>query len=168
MQSLKIIVVCVLAAIGYGIVHDQITARICVEYFTIFHPPIFGGTQSPTLLAFGWGVIATWWVGVTLGIPLSVIARAGKWPQLTAVDLLPMIRNLLLFMAVAALCAGITGYFHGIMPRYIAGSLPPEIHRRFVADLWAHIASYASGFIGGIVVWIGAFRKRLSDNPRPS
>jgi len=33
MQSIKIILTCVVAAILYGIVHDQITARICVEYF---------------------------------------------------------------------------------------------------------------------------------------
>jgi hypothetical protein len=54
-EHLKIILACVAAAIIYGILHDQITARVCVEYFTIFHPPVFA-TQSPTLLAFGWGV----------------------------------------------------------------------------------------------------------------
>jgi hypothetical protein len=59
MQSIKIILTCVVAAVLYGIVHDQVTARICVEYFLVFHPPIFP-TQSPTLLALGWGVIATW------------------------------------------------------------------------------------------------------------
>ena len=31
MQSLKIILACVLAAILYGIAHDQITARLCIE-----------------------------------------------------------------------------------------------------------------------------------------
>ena len=58
MESLKIVVGRVLAAILYGIVHDQFTARICVEYFTVFHLSIFQ-THSPTLLAYGWGVIAT-------------------------------------------------------------------------------------------------------------
>jgi len=33
---------CILAAVFYGILHDQITARICVEYFTIGHPIVFG------------------------------------------------------------------------------------------------------------------------------
>jgi len=32
MQFLRIVVACVLAAIAYGIVHDQVTARVCVEY----------------------------------------------------------------------------------------------------------------------------------------
>jgi hypothetical protein len=58
MESFKIVLGCVLAAVLYGIVHDQFTARICLEYFTVFHPPVFQ-TQSPTLLGFEWGVIAT-------------------------------------------------------------------------------------------------------------
>jgi hypothetical protein len=31
----------------YGIVHDQVTARVCVEYFTVGHPPVFQ-TNSDT------------------------------------------------------------------------------------------------------------------------
>src|SRR3954471_15229661 len=78
-----IILLCIVAAVMYGIVHDQITARVCVEYFTIGHPPIFN-TDSPTLLGLGWGVVATWWGGVVLGIGLAIAARAGTsrppWP----------------------------------------------------------------------------------------
>jgi len=65
-EHFKIILLCLAAALVYRILHDQITARVCVEYFTVFHPPIFA-THSPTLLALGWGVIATWWVGLLLG-----------------------------------------------------------------------------------------------------
>ena len=79
-EHLKIIIACIAAAIIYGILHDQITARVCVEYFTVFHPPVFA-TQSPTLLACGWGVIATWWVGLFLGLFLAVAARIGPRPS---------------------------------------------------------------------------------------
>src|SRR3954451_19765307 len=65
MQALAIVLLSILAAVLYGIVHDQVTARICVEYFTIGHPPVFD-TESPTLLGLGWGVIATWWVGLVV------------------------------------------------------------------------------------------------------
>ena len=41
METIKIILMEVAAAIVYGILHDQITARVCVEYFTIGHAPIF-------------------------------------------------------------------------------------------------------------------------------
>jgi hypothetical protein len=65
------------AAIVYGILHDQVTARDCVEYFTIGHPPIFH-TDDPTLFAFGWGVIATWWMGTILAVPAVLASRLGS------------------------------------------------------------------------------------------
>ena len=70
-EFLKILLLCIAAAIVYGIVHDQFTACICLEYFTVFHPQIFP-TQSPTLLAIGWGILATWWVGAFLGVLLGI------------------------------------------------------------------------------------------------
>ena len=72
MESLKIILMAVAAAVLYGIMHDQITARVCVEYFTIGHPQLFVfPTDDPTLLGIGWGIVATWWVGLPLGIALD-------------------------------------------------------------------------------------------------
>jgi len=85
-QSLGIVLMCVAAAVVYGIAHDQVTARVCVEYFTIGHPPIFG-TDDPTLLAFGWGTLATWWVGLGLGVALAFVARAGSRPKRSAASL---------------------------------------------------------------------------------
>ncbi len=64
-----------MAAISYGIVHDQITARICVEYFTVGHPRLTD-SDLPTVLALFWGVVATWWVGLPLGLGLAFAARA--------------------------------------------------------------------------------------------
>lgn len=40
-EIVKIVLLCIVAAALYGIVHDQFTARICVEYFSIGHPPLF-------------------------------------------------------------------------------------------------------------------------------
>jgi hypothetical protein len=160
MQGLKIIGVCIVAAVCYGIVHDQFTARICLEYFTIFHPPILPDTASPTILALAWGVLATWWVGTILGVFLAIAARAGSRPTLSVTDVLPMIRALLLIMAGCAVLFGLGGYFWGELPANIAAYLPPGAQHRFAADWWAHSASYASGFIGGIVLCALAYRKR--------
>jgi hypothetical protein len=102
LEHLKIILICVAAAIAFGVVHDQVTARVCLEYFTVFHPPVFA-TQSPTALAFGWGVIATWWVGLFLGLLLTLAARAGSRPKQTASQQLRPIAKLLLGMACCAL-----------------------------------------------------------------
>lgn len=77
MDALKIIGLSIVAAILDGVVHDQVTARVCVEYFTIGHPPVFA-TESPNLLGIGWGIIATWWVGALLGVPLAFAATRGR------------------------------------------------------------------------------------------
>src|SRR5215472_606893 len=101
MQSLAIIFLAVAAAVGYGIIHDQITARICVEYFTIGHPRLIN-SDSPTVLAIFWGVVATWWVGLPLGLGLTVAARAGRRPKLKAQDLvIPVLRLLGCMLGVA-------------------------------------------------------------------
>jgi len=170
MESPKIVLACIAAAIFYGVVHDQFTARMSVEYFSVFHPPIFG-TQSPTLLAVGWGIIATWWVGALLGILLAVAARAGSRPKLSVAALLTPIGKLLLLMAGSALLFGVTGYvlaLRGMItpPNWIASSLAPSARARFMADWWAHSASYAVGFVGGVVLCIVQYRRRVKSQVR--
>jgi hypothetical protein len=159
-EFIKIVLVCIVAAILYGIIHDQITARICLEYFTVFHPPVFL-TRSPTLLALGWGVIATWWAGAIIGLLIAVAARFGTRAQLTVKEIMPMIYALMLFMAACAFAFGIIGYFHGVMPIQNDAMIPATMQKRFLADWWAHSASYASGFVGGIVICFIITIKRI-------
>lgn len=158
MELIKIVIMGVVAACVYGIVQDQITARVCVEYFTIGHPPIFN-TDSPTLLAFGWGVIATWWVGLPLGLLMGLASRVGAWPRLTWRDLLAPVAIVLCAMATVSLLAGVTGYFAAKADWVWLGDplwsrIPPERHALFLADLWAHIAAYASGALGGVCLCV--------------
>ena len=166
MQNFGIILLCVVSAIVYGIVHDEVTARVCVEYFTIGHPPFFD-TDSPTLLALGWGVIATWWVGLLVGVPLAVAARAGRRPKRTAGSLVRPIGILLAVMGSCALIAGIVGYFLarsgavGLLEP-LASRVPKERRVAFLADLWAHSASYLAGFVGGILLIVLTSRSRRS------
>ena len=173
-ETLKIFVLCIVAAIVYGILHDQVTARVCVEYFTIGHPPIFH-TDEPTLLAFGWGVIATWWMGAILAVPAVLTSRLGSWPKLNAADLVRPIVVLLIVMACSSLVAGVSGHFvakaGGVQ---LVGSLayrvPVAKHVAFLADLWAHLAAYAVGFFGGIGVsiWVLFRRRQMARTTRQS
>jgi hypothetical protein len=166
MEALKIAVTCVIAAVVYGIVHDQFTARICVEYFTIFHPPLFH-TQSPTLLGIGWGIVATWWVGAFFAVPMILAARGGRRPALRASELLPSIALLLAFMAAIAVLSGITGYLlarEGVLDtNWLTFSSSPATRYRFMADWWAHTASYGAAFVGGLTLCAVTYRRR----PRP-
>lgn len=164
MQFLKIVFLCVFAAIVYGMIHDQVTAHLCVEYFSVFHPPVFA-TNSPTLLGLGWGIIATWWVGLLLGVLLAISSRVGSRPKLAVADIAKPIAILLLVMAASAIVSGFVGYAmgkHGVIfpPAWVAARLNPSAHARFMADWWAHGASYAVGLIGGVIVCVVQFRKR--------
>lgn len=164
MEFLKIVLTGILAAILYGVVHDQVTARVCIEYFTIGHPPVFH-TDSPTLLGLGWGVIATWWVGCFLGIPLAYASRRGQWPGLTARQLIRPLAKLLVAMALLALIAGCTGYVLTrreiiALPDFVAEAIPPAHQLAFVADWWAHSMSYLAGFVGGVVLIISTWWRR--------
>jgi len=156
METIKIVVFSTLAAIIYGILHDQVTAHLCVEYFTIAHPPVFP-TDSPFLLAIGWGIIATWWVGLPLGIGLALAARVGKWPKLTFAEVRRSIIILMLVCAVAAIILG--GVGATLLASGAIALAPPwdqlishDRHVAFMADAWAHLASYGFGLLGGLIV----------------
>jgi hypothetical protein len=164
MHFLRIVLMCVTAAVVYGILHDQVTARVCVEYFTIGHPPIFA-TDDPTLLAVGWGILATWWAGLLLGVPLALIARAGSRPKRTASSLVRPVVTLSVVMAVGAVAAGGIGWVLSragliILLEPLASAVPPDRHDVYLADLWAHSASYLIAFAGGVVVMVRVWRSR--------
>lgn len=155
-EALKIIGVCVLAAIGYGIAHDLVTAHACVEYFTVGHPDIFG-TANPVLLALGWGVIATWWMGAGLGVALALSARAGRWPKLGWRELRWGIASVLAAMALCAVIGAAVGFtlassraIH--LLSHLADRLPPERHVRFLTVGGAHVAGYAAAALGGLTL----------------
>jgi hypothetical protein len=163
MRFTAIVLLCVVAAVAYGVIHDQVTARICVEYFTIGHPPVFG-TDDPTLLGLGWGVIATWWVGVMLGVPLAFAARAGSWPKVSAAELVRPIAVMLAVVGALAVLSGTMGHVAASrgwvqLVEPFASRVPAERHVAFITDLWAHLASYAGGFVGGIVLCVRVVRR---------
>jgi hypothetical protein len=164
LEAWRIIGMTVAAAAAYGIVHDQITARVCLEYFTVGHPPIFP-TTSPTLLALGWGVLATWWVALPLGVLLALAARLGSRPRVSARELR---RPILVLLGVMAVCAVLSGVLGAVLAHvglvtltpYLAENVPASRHTAFLADLWAHSASYVAGMVGGIVLVVHTYRAR--------
>ncbi len=156
MQFLAIVALCIFMAIAYGIIHDQVTARVCVEYFTVGHPPIFR-TEDPTLLGLGWGIVATWWVGLLLGIPLAVAARAGWRPKRNTRSLFRPLAIVFVTTGFCALAAGMIGWClasTGLISLggSLASRLPPDRQVAFLADLWAHVTSYFVGSGGGFVI----------------
>jgi hypothetical protein len=173
-EALKIVALCTGGAVAYGLVHDQVTVRICLEYFSIFHPPL-AGTEDPTLLALFWGVVATWWAGLLVGVPLAAAARAGSRPKRAARDLLRPVGVLLLCMAAAAALAGVAGRVlasQGLVrvhPDW-ARRIPEAEHLDFLTALWIHNGSYWGGFVGGVVLAVRTWRGRggrAAEGPGP-
>ena len=110
-RFLGIVLLCIAASVAYGLLHDQITIRIAPEYFTVLHPQILPTDTPLTVLALAWGVIATWWVGLILGLILAVASCAGSRPKLSVGDLVRPVAWLLLVMAIGAVVSGVAGIF---------------------------------------------------------
>ncbi len=164
MQSLTIIVLSIAATVLYGIVLDQITVRVCLEYFTVGHPQVFE-TQSPTLLALGWGVIATWWFGLILGVILAATARAGRRPKLSIRSLYRGITLVFVVTATCALLGGLVGLGLAkagkvFLLEPLASAVPQAKHPLFLADLWAHLASYLTALVSGMLLAVHTWKRR--------
>ena len=108
MKNAQVILLSILAACAYGVIHDQITIRLCLEYFTVAHPPLFH-TTSPTLLALCWGVAATAGIGAVLGMVLALVSQSGPAPYPIS-RVARLILLLLTAMAGSAVVAGVVGY----------------------------------------------------------
>ena len=168
-EYVKIVVFAILAACTYGITHDLVTAHVCVEYFLPPVHPIIVPTDNPFLLALIWGIVATWWVGLFLGIPLAVVCRFGTKPKLMVKDVVRPILILLAFLYVVSMLLGMVGYIAGqtgsvlgllfyTLPCYHL--IAPERCAPFLFNLYAHNAAYLLGAIGGVVLMLRLWKKR--------
>ena len=164
-SHLKVVLLCIGGAVAYGIIHDQITARLCIEYFTVAHPPLVH-TTSPTLIALAWGVAATFWVGLVLGLPLALASQSpSDQPPVPLARIGKDIAALLAVMAVAAFFAGVIGFELSrggslSMPDCWADDIPVTQHHRFMAAWFAHGASYLFGLLGGIFLIFATWNRR--------
>ncbi|HZN62417.1 MAG TPA: hypothetical protein VFC90_08445, partial [Planctomycetota bacterium] len=142
MEALKIVLMSVVATMAYRVVQDQVTIRVCVEYVAMGHSPVFA-TDSPALMAYGRWMIATWWYGLLLGIPLAAAARFGSKPKTRAATLRDPMSFILVRVACYAVLGGLAGYFaakqgwiRAIEP--MTQGIVPEREATYIAVLWAH------------------------------
>ena len=142
----------------------MITTMISIEYFTVGHPRIIE-SESPIHLALLWGFIATWWVGLILGILISIVSRVGNYPKLGIREVIPLMLKLILAMMIGAFISGWIGFFLTkqnfiYLADYLAQHIDKERHHLFLTAGWAHGASYLVGCIGGLVISFKIWRKR--------
>lgn len=164
--ALGVIAVTVIAAVIYGILHNQVTARVCLEYFTIGHKRVFA-SNSPTLHGLYWGVVATWWAGVASGVVIAAGARLGPLPKLSLREVMPCIIGLVAVMALGAFVMGSIGWslantYPDAYPTIVRRglTLPSEKTAAYIACARAHEASYFIGFVGTLVVALALLIRR--------
>lgn len=166
MPLLRIVGLCIAALVGYGMLQDQVTARICPEYFTVGHPPI-AGVQDPTVLGIAWGFLGSWWGGLFLGLAVAAAARGGSRPQLTAGQLLRPLAVLLAAMVAVTLVCGVGAEYNGAILGVSLGepwasAVPAPRHRGLLVVASAHFGTYAAALIGGVVLCAWVVRTRRS------
>jgi hypothetical protein len=156
------------AIVGYAMLQDQISARLCPEYFTVLHPPIPGLTD-PTLLGISWGFLGGWWGGIVIGYVAGLVATLGPSPPLEPRELVRPLTVLVFGVAVVTGLTGFTVWHHanllGVsLDAGLTGLVPVERHRAVLIVACYHLSAYASATIGGVVlcVWVWAERCRRS------
>lgn len=164
MNRANIVFLCIAYAVGYGVAHDQLTVRLCPEYFTVAHPLLFP-SSSLTFLALCWGTTATLPLALVLGLFLASVAQAGPEPPIRASEFHRPLSALVAAMAVCAVSCGFLGYHFSkteavTLPEAFRATIPSAHHHRFAAAWFAHMASYGVGLIGAGFLIHGIWHQR--------
>lgn len=157
----KIILLSIGAAVLYGVIHDQFSTRISMEYFTIAHPPMID-SSDPTIQALFWGTAGTWWVGLILGLPLAYVSSFGKEAPVSWKKLIEPLFILLLIMGSCSFLANqLTTLYQQTHPAlYPYAGIASHLLKDFSVVANMHYASYASGLIGGLILILWTHRQR--------
>lgn len=161
----------------YGIIHDQITYTISTEYYTKFKFIQFGlenlgeniGTdinpeiqlKNPRLGAGIVGLMATWWVGMFIGIILAIVGlthRNGKEMFISTI-------KAFILTVIIALFTGFFGFIYGKIFSINNTSslyLPKNTINidNFIIVGSIHNFSYLGGLIGLIIGIVYSFKQR--------
>jgi len=154
---------CVLAAMLYGVINDQITSAISWEYFYYGKElkDVVGPTIPPDRAAMRWqaakiGATATWSAGLLIGAAILIANNPRKGvPQLKyrslLLALLPLF-GMTVMCAVAFGFAGSLGWLDWISSDFRllreTNSFRPA---RFMATYGVHLGGYIGGAIGTVV-----------------
>lgn len=151
---LRSIVCGIWVMVVYAVIQDQFSARLCPEYFTIFHNPIPGLTD-PTLVGLSWGFLASWWGGAMMGCSAGLTASLGpKRPLPLSTLMIGMVGVMVLTGVVTALTGWAT-YQHveSFRPTFDPGMMQgvaPENERYVFIVAIYHLVAYAVAILGSI------------------
>lgn len=151
-----ILLISILLAGIYGIIHDQITFTISPEYYTLLKFQQFNIKNLPlnTRIKVGMvGFLATWWVGLFLGFVYAFISLFRDSKKILKVTIMSILINL-----CVTFIFGISGYLFAVLflsPENINWYIPlgtKDIHN-FINVGSIHNFGYIGG-IAGLVIGI--------------
>ncbi len=154
----------------FGVLMDQVSARLCPEYFTVLHSPIPGLTD-PTLVGVVWGVLGAAGGGVALGYAAGLAATVGRRPPLSTREL---VRPMVVTVGAVAAAVAITGVSvwynaHGLGVRLdaaVGDAIPAQRHVAALNVGCYHLTAYAASVLGSVVlcVWVGRERAKRGSS----
>lgn len=167
LNFILIILISILIAGIYGIIHDQITYSISNEYYTLFKFEQFGinewGITSENVKVGIIGFLATWWVGFFLGIIyafISLFLNSRKILRIT-------IQSIFLNIGVT-IVLGVIGYFYGVVfleAENLNWYIPEQTKniQAFINVGSIHNFGYLGGLVGLIVGVYNQIKKSKND-----
>lgn len=160
-----------LAAAIFGALHNQLSYSVGPDYFLGIKFPQFGipeGT-SPRFGAAQVGILASWWMGVLVGLPaflfgLFTVPNARSYLA-AGIGGIGLVLVLATFAALAGLVGGIMAEATGILDGYLT---PPDGIDRgdFLRAGFMHDASYLGGALGALLAFWPMRRARVIDMAR--
>ena len=155
------LVLAVLTAGAFGALHDQISYTVSNEYFTkfkFFQFHLLDPEVPERLRAATVGVLASWW----MGIPLGLLAGAAGFLQPTASQMLKalllslaVITGFTLLVALAGLVYGYSRTTNLDLHNYAGWFIPQNlVHpRNFICAGYMHNSAYLGGVLAIPVAW---------------
>jgi hypothetical protein len=167
---ISILVLGPLLAAIYGVLHDQLTFTISPEYYTDFKFYQFGLVEdlnsipsNPRLLVATVGVMATWWVGLFIGVVLACVGLIHK----TGKQMFKITIKAFFLTLIIAFVVGLLGLGYGVVsfePVFNSPWVPQyaiEMSRNYEMVGSMHNFSYLGGLIGLIVAIIYSVKQKL-------
>ncbi|WP_179020366.1 hypothetical protein [Winogradskyella forsetii] len=149
---LTIVLSIILASI-YGIIHNQISYSISEEYFTVFKFEQFrlweNGYGDERLKASLVGGLSTWWFGLIFGIINGLIGLTQSTIKTMRKSIIGATFRIFIFAILLGLIGVLVGFF--IIPKLnIDWNVPTDLFDRqsFLTAGTMHTFSYVGGIIG--------------------
>ena len=156
------LVLAVFAAGLFGAVHDQISYTVSPEYFTHFKFPMFHLLDAripERIRAAEVGFLASWWMGIPLGLLTGVAGFIHNNPKQMKLALLKSLPVILGFTLAFSLAGLVYGYFKTqtiVLSAYDGWYIPSGITnlRRFLCAGYMHNSAYIGGVVAIPVAWV--------------